>query len=176
MNTRTFVKHLAVLSGFLVGTALQTLAQPAPGGPGGPGGRMRFELAGDQQTKVREARQASENERAQLDQKLAAAQKEALAAALAENPDEKTVRAKLEEAMKLQTDLSMLNFRNYKDVKFTAEQKEQLSGTPPLGYMVLFGRMLPGGVGPGFGSGAGRGGGPRGGGEAGARGPGGGNR
>ena len=156
MKTRTFVKQIAVLSSILVGTALQTIAQQGPGGPMGSSGRARFELVGEQETKVKEARQASENERAQLTQKVAAAEKEAVAAALAEKPDEKVVAAKLEAVMKLQAELGMLNFRNFKDVKFTDQQKEQLSGVPPLGYMVLFGRMGPGGMGGGFGGGAGR--------------------
>jgi hypothetical protein len=172
MKIRIFVRQMAVLSSFLVGAALQTMAQPIPGGPGRPGGFARFELAGDQQTKVLEARQASENERAQLNQKLAAAQKEAIAAALAENPDEKTVLSKLEVVTKLQTELSMLNFKNFKGVKFTDGQKEQLTTRPPLGFMVLFGGMGPGGMGAGFGAGAGRrGGGPGGGDEGGAGGP-----
>lgn len=162
---------MAVLSSLLVGAASQTVAQPGPGGPGGPGERMRFELTDDQRSKVREARQASESERMELNQKLAAAQKEAVAAALAENPDGKTIRAKLEAVTKLQTDLNMLNFKNFKNVKFTDAQKEQLTNRPPLGYMVLFGFAGPGGMGGGFGGG----GGPRGPGGGGGAGAGGGN-
>jgi hypothetical protein len=163
MKTRTFVKHISVLSSILLGTALQTVAQQVPGGPGGSTGRARFELVGEQEAKVKEARRASENERAQLNQKLAAAEKDAVAAALAENPEEKVVAAKLEAVMKLQAELGMLNFKNFKDVRFTDQQKEQLRSVPPLGYMVLFGRMGPGGMGGGVGGGAGRPGGPGGG-------------
>ncbi len=154
---------MAVLSSLLLGAGLQVLAQP---GPGGPGGVARFELTAEQQAKVREARQASEDERAQLNQKLAAAQKEAIAAALAESPDEKTIRSKLETITKIQVELGLLNLKNYKDVKFTPDQKEQLTSRGPLGYMVLFG-LGPGGMGGGFGAGPRRGG-PGGGGAAGA--------
>ena len=163
MKPRPFVKQISVLSSILVGIALQTVAQQVPGGPGGSAGRARFELVGEQETKVKEARRASENERAELSQKLAAAEKDAVAAALAENPDEKVVAAKLEAVMKLQAELGMLNFKNFKDVKFTDQQKEHLRSVPPLGYMVLFGRMGPGGMGGGFGGGAGRPGSPGGG-------------
>lgn len=177
MKTQTFVTQMAVLSICLVGAALQTMAQPAQGGPGGPGGRARFELAGDQQTKVREARRASENERTQLNQKLAEAQKDAVAAALAEKPDEKTIRSKLEAVAKLQVEIGLLNCKNFKEVQFTDDQKEQLANTPLLGFGVLYGGMGPGGMGvqmPGAGRrGGGPGGGPRGGGEGGAGGPGG---
>ena len=172
MKTRTFVKPIAVLSSFLVGAGLQTMAQPVQGGPGGPGGRVRFELAGDQQSKVRDARRASENERTQLNQKLAEAQKDAVAAALAEKPDEKIIRSKLEAVAKLQVEIGMLNCKNFKEVQFTDDQKEQLTNTPLLGFGVLYGGMGPGGMGGMFGPGAGRrggspDGGPRGGGEGG---------
>jgi Spy/CpxP family protein refolding chaperone len=150
MKTQTFVTHMAVISSLLIGAALHAVAQPGPGGPAGPGPLTRFELTRDQQTKVREARQASENERTQLTQKLAAAQKEAVAAALTENPDEKTVRAKLEAVTKLQTDIGMLNFKNYREVKFTDEQKEQMTSRPLVGYSLLFGVMGPGGMGAGM--------------------------
>ena len=175
MKTQMFVKQMAVLSSFLVGAGLQTMAQPVQGGPGGPGGRVRFELAGDQQSKVREARRASETERTQLNQKLAEAQKDAVAAALAEKSDEKTIRSKLEAVAKLQAEIGLLNFKNYKEVQFTDDQKEQLTNTPLLGFGVLYGGMGPGGMGvqmPGAGRrGGGPGGGPRGGGEGGAGGP-----
>ncbi len=174
MKTQMFVKQMAVLSSVLLGAALQTAAQPGPGGPGGPGGFARLELTAEQQAKLREARQASENERSELNQKVVAAQKEAVAAALAENPDEKTLRSKVEAVTKLQTELAMLNCRSFKDVKFTDEQKERLTSRPPLGSMVLFGGMGPGGMGGlgGFGGGR-RGGGPGGTGGTGAGGAGG---
>ncbi len=159
MKIGTFVRQMAVLSSFLLGAVLQTVAQPGPGGPGGaggPGGPIRFELTAEQQTKVREASQASATEREQLNQKLMAAQKEAIAAALAEKPDEQTVRSKLEAITKLQTELGLLNFKNFRDVKFTDAQKEQLTSLPPLGHMVLFGGRGPGAMGRGFGAGAGR--------------------
>jgi hypothetical protein len=172
MKTQTYVKQMAVLSICLVGAALQTMAQPAQGGPGGPGGRVRFELAGDQQSKVREARRASDNERTQLNQKLAEAQKDAVAAALAEKPDEKIIRSKLEMVAKLQVEIGLLNCKNFKEVQFTEDQKEQLTNTPLLGFGVLYGGMGPGGMGAGFGPGASRrgggpDGGPRGGGDGG---------
>jgi len=168
MKTRTFVKQMVLLLSFLVGTTLQIVAQPVPRGPGGRGRIARFDLTQDQLAKMQEARQASENERAQVYQKLVAAQKEAIAAALAEKPDENAVRSKLEAVTKLQAEFAMLNFKTLKDVKFTDEQKEQLTSRPPLGYMVLFGGMGPGGMGAGFRGGAGRrGGGPGGGGGSG---------
>jgi hypothetical protein len=56
----------------------------------------------------------------------------------------------------------MLNFKHFRQVKFTGEQKEQRSSHPPLGYRVLLGGMGPGGMDAGFAPGTGRrGGGPR---------------
>jgi hypothetical protein len=105
MKTRTLAMHMAVLSALLAGAALQTVAQPIPGGPSGPGPLSRWEMTADQQAKVRKATQASENERAELQQKIAAARREAVAAALAQNPDEKLIRSKLDAVAKLQNEL-----------------------------------------------------------------------
>lgn len=176
MKTRTFVKHLALLGSVLIGAALQSFAQPAQGGfgggaavgAGGGGGFARFEFTEEQQAKMREARQATQAERSQLAEKMTAAQREAVEAALADKPDEKVVRAKLDAVAKIQAEMAALNFKNYQGIKFTAEQREQLTARGPMGYMVLFGGMggaMSGGMGGGVrrggpgGGGAGAGGG-----------------
>lgn len=123
-------------------------------------------LTPDQRTKMREAMQASQTELTQLNEKLAAAQKEALTAALAKDASEKTVRAKVEAVAKIQTDISMLRFKGLKDIAstITDEQKTQMQERPGMGYNMLLGGF--GGMG-GRGGAGGRGGGGGGGGRGG---------
>jgi Spy/CpxP family protein refolding chaperone len=118
-------------------------------------------LTQEQRTKMREAMQDSRTEVTALTEKLAAAEKEAMKAALAENPDEKTVRAKIEAVTKIQTDLMMLRLKGVKAIAstLTAEQKSQLENAPRGGFMALFGGMMGGpGRGPRGGGGGGGGG------------------
>jgi len=117
-------------------------------------------LTPDQRTKMREAMQSSQSELTQLNEKLAAAQKEALTAALAKDANEKTVRAKIEAVTKIQTDISMLRFKGVKEISstITEDQKTRLMERPAMGYNMLLGPM--GGFGGGMGGGRRGGGGP----------------
>lgn len=153
MKTRTFLTSVAVAAGLLCPAAYQAVAQAPGGGRGGV-------LTQEQRTQLRESMQAARADLAPLIQKLNAAQKEALDAALAKNPDEKVVREKIEAVAKIETDIAMLRFKSVKAVAatITEEQKAQIEQRPRMTYMMLLG----GGFGMG-GPGGRRGGGPRGG-------------
>jgi len=145
--------HLLVAAGLLCPAAFQAAAQ-APGGPGGI-------LTQEQRTKLRESMQGSQADLAALNQKLAAAQKAAVTAALAKDADEAGVRAKIEAVAKIQTDIAVLRFKAVKEIAstVTAEQKTQMEEAPGMSYNMLLGSF-----------GGGRGGmGGRGGGGGGAR-------
>ena len=116
-------------------------------------------LTTDQRTKLRESMQGTEM--TELSTKLAAAQKEAVQAATAKTPDEKTVRAKVEAVTKIQTDIAMLRFKAFKEIAstLTDEQKTQMESRPGMAYMMV--------LGGGFGGGGGRRGGGGGAGGAG---------
>lgn len=121
-------------------------------------------LTEEQRTKMRESMQASQAELTALNEKLAAAQKEAVTAAMAKTPDEKAVRAKVEAVNKIQTDIAMLRLKGFKEVAgtLTEEQKTQINERPGVAYNMFlggFGGMGMGGRGPGAGGGARRGGG-----------------
>jgi Spy/CpxP family protein refolding chaperone len=154
MKTRTFLTHLVAVAG-LVGLAAFSAQAQAPGG-GGPRGILTQE----QRTKMRDAMQGSQTDLTQLNEKLAAAQKDALKAILAKNPDEKTVRAKIEAVTKVQVEMAMLRFKALKEIAptLTEEQKTQMEERPALGYNALLGGF--GGMGPGGRRGGGAGGGP----------------
>jgi len=144
MKTTTFLTPILVATGLLWASAFPAAAQ-APGG-GGMGGI----LTQDQRAKMRETMQASQTELTQLNEKLAAAQKEALNAALAKDATEKTVRPKIEAVAKIQTDIAMLRLKGVKEIAstLTAEQKTQMQERPGMGY-----NMLLGGFGGGMGGG-----------------------
>src|SRR5258708_5321084 len=101
MKITKFLTYSMVAVSLCFGLALQAVAQAPGGGRGGI-------LTQDQRTKMREAMQASQSEMTQLTEKLAAAQKEAVKAALAKDADEKSVRPKLEAVAKIQTDIAVL--------------------------------------------------------------------
>ena len=147
MKTRVFIRQIALITSLFVFTAFNAAAQPGPGG--GRGGVLTEE----QRAKIRETMQASQGELTQLNEKLAAAQKEAIKAALADKPDESAVRAKVEAVTKIQADIAMLRFKGVKEIKgtLTDEQKTQLDSRPAIGYMTLFGGL--GGFGGGGGGG-----------------------
>ena len=157
MKTRTIVTPLLVAAGLLCATTFQASAQA--GGGGGGGGGMGGMLTQDQRTKLRESMQGTEM--TDLSTKLAAAQKEAVQAATAKTPDEKTVRAKVEAVTKIQTDIAMLRFKAFKEIAstLTDEQKTQMESRPGMAYMMV--------LGGGFGGGGGRRGGGGGAGGAG---------
>jgi hypothetical protein len=106
---------------------------------------------------MREANQASQSELTQLNEKLATAQKEAVAAALAKDASEKTVRPKIEAVAKIQTDIAMLRLKGVKEIAstITDEQKTQMQERPGMGYNMLLGGF--GGMGGGMGGGGRRG-------------------
>ena len=136
MKTRTFLTSGIVAASLLCGLATQAFAQ-AQGGGGGRGGVLTQE----QRTKMREAMQASQSDMTQLTEKLAAAQKEAVKAALAKDADEKSVRPKIEAVAKIQTDIALLRLKGVKEVAstLTDEQKTQLDTNPGMGYNALLG-------------------------------------
>ncbi len=152
MKTRTFLTHLVVAAGLLAPAADQARAQ-APGGGGGV-------LTQEQRTQLRESMQSSQDALAPLNEKLAAAQKEVLKAALAKTPDEKVIREKVEAVGKIQTEIAMLRFKSVKGVvsTITDEQKTQIQERPGMTYMMLFGGGFSGMGGPGGRRGGGGGG------------------
>lgn len=157
MKTTTYLLTTLVATSWLALSTLPASAQAPGGGRGGL-------LTQDQRAKMREAMQASQSELTRLNEKLAAAQKEALAAALASNASEATVRAKVEAVAKIQTEITMLRFKAVKEIAptLTEDQKAQMQERPGMGYNMLLGGM--GGMG-GMGAGpGGPGGGRRGGG------------
>jgi Spy/CpxP family protein refolding chaperone len=144
MKTRTFLTHLVVAAGLLVPAAYQARAQA----PGGGGGGV---LTQEQRTQLRESMQSSQDAMAPLNEKLAAAQKEVLKAAMAKTPDEKVIREKVEAVGKIQTEIAMLRFKSVKGVlaTITDEQKTQIQERPGMTYMMLFGGGFGGMGGPG---------------------------
>jgi hypothetical protein len=144
MKTRTFLTHLVVAAGLLVPAAYQACAQA----PGGGGGGV---LTQEQRTQLRESMQSSQDALAPLNEKLAAAQKEVLKAAMAKTPDEKVIREKVEAVGKIQTEIAMLRFKSVKGVlsTITDEQKTQIEARPGMTYMMLFGGGFGGMGGPG---------------------------
>jgi Spy/CpxP family protein refolding chaperone len=150
MKTKTFLTHFVVAASLLSAAAFPALAQ-APGGMG----RGGF-LTQDQRTQMRESLQASQADLTQLNDKLAAAQKEAVNAALAKEADEKTVRAKIEAVSKIQTDIAILRLKAVKAIAstLTDEQKSQIESRPGAAYNALLGT-----AGGPMGAGARRGGG-----------------
>lgn len=157
MKTTTLLTHLLVAAGLLCPAPFQASAQ-APGGPGGGG-----ILTQEQRTKMRETMQASQTDLTQLNEKLAAAQKAAVSAALAKDADEKTVRAKIEAVAKIQTDIAVLRFKAVKEIAptVTAEQKTQMEEAPGMAYNALLGSFGGGRGGMGGGRGGGAGGAPK---------------
>ena len=171
MKTRTFLTSLVVIAGLACVTAFQADAQGGGGGGGGGGrggrGGRGGGLTPEQTTKMTDAMAGSQADVQKLNESLRAAQKEAVTAALASNPDQKTVEAKIDAVLKIQGDIAKLRYS--KAVKavaadITPEQKATLDTAPAGLYNALFG-------GGGFGGG-GRGG--RGGAGGGRRGGGGG--
>jgi Spy/CpxP family protein refolding chaperone len=141
MKTRVFLTRTILIATVIVGAALQSFAQQGPGG--GRGGLLTQE----QRSKLRDAMQPSQTQLTELNQKLATAQREAIKAALADNPDESVVRAKVEAVTKIQTDIAMLRFKGLKEIKssLTDEQKSRMDERPGMGYMMLFGGFGGGG-------------------------------
>jgi len=166
------VAALVVGSLLVCDTAVFAQAGGGGGGGGGRGGGRGGVLTPEQTQQINDAVTASTDLTA-LTTKLAAAQKDAVDAALAPNATDASVRAKVEAVAKIQTDIAVMRYTTaVKKVvpSITADQKTQFDAAPPaMAYNQLFG----GGFGAGFGGrGGGRGG--RGGGGGGRGGGGGG--
>jgi Spy/CpxP family protein refolding chaperone len=171
--TKTILVAALVAGGLFAGnTALFAQAGGGGGGGGGRGGaggggRGGFGgvLTMQQNQQIRTAMQDAEG-LTDLTNKLAAAQKEALDAALSPDATEATVRPKIEAVAAIQTDIAMLRYNvAVKPIvsSVTDEQKTQIDAAPGMTYNQLFG----GGAGFGGGRGGFGGGGRRGGGGGG---------
>jgi Spy/CpxP family protein refolding chaperone len=106
---------------------------------------------------MRETMQTMQAELSPLTNKLAVAQKEAVKAALAQNADEKAVRAKIEAVGKIQNEIAVLRFKAVKEIAstLTDEQKSQMEERPGMAYNSLFGMGFMGGAGRRGGGGGG---------------------
>ena len=151
----------ALLAGsLLVGSSALQAQNAGPGGGGG--GRGRGVLTQEQSQQIRDAVQATP-ELAELTTKLAAAQKEAVTAALAPDATEATIRAKVAAVNAIQTDIAVMRYT--KAVKpvvasITDDQKTKIDAAPGATYAQFFGGGFGfGGRRPGGGGGGGGGGG-----------------
>ncbi len=144
MKTYTFLTTITLAAGLFWAAGTQAFAQAPGGGRGGFG----MNLTDDQRTKMREAMQGLQSELAPLNEKLAAAQKEALKAAMAKTPDEKAVRAKMEAVQKIQTDIGLIRMKAMKPVmdSLTEEQKTQINERPGMAYNMFLGGGFGGGM------------------------------
>jgi Spy/CpxP family protein refolding chaperone len=163
MKIREFLKYSVLAASLLVASALPVTAQPAPGGAGA-GNRPGGFLTTEQQTKLREAIQG---EIAPLNEKLLAAQKEAVKAGLDTTVSEADFKAKVEAVHKIQTDISVVRLKGVRAIAstLTEEQKTRLSSARDGGYTILFGGGFGGAMGGGR-QGGNRAGGPNAGGNA----------
>jgi beta-glucosidase len=139
---------ITILNGIreLAGTNIQvTYAQGSPittetgrgfGGRGGLGGP----LTADQTTQLNNATTAAQTDFTALQDKLTAAQKDAVVAVLAKS-DDNTVRAKLEAVAKIQTDIAVLRYTKGVHAiaaSVTADQKTAINATPAPTYDAFF--------------------------------------
>ena len=168
MKTRTFLTCLALAVG--LSTAIyQADAQPGGGGGGfgggggggGFGGGGRGGLLSMEQTTTMNDTLTADSVYTNLQAKLAAAQKDAVDAALATGATEASVKAKVQAVADIQTQIAMERYT--KGVKpivsaITADQKATLDAAPGgRGYTQAYTQLFSGG---GFGGGrGGRGGG-----------------
>ena len=116
-------------------------------------------LTADQTTQLNAAVRGAQAELAPLQDKLTAAEKDVVTAALAKN-DDAEVRAKLEALANIQTDIAMLRYTKGVSkiaATITDNQKSNLNTTPAPAYYALFGGNPPpaaaGRGGGGFGGG-----------------------
>jgi hypothetical protein len=149
--------------------AFNTAVFAQAGGGGGRGGGRGGILTPDQNTQITTAVTGSA-ELTALTTKLAAAQKDAIDAALAPDATEDSVRAKVAVVAGIQTDIAVMRYTvAVKPVvaSITADQKTQIDAAPPA---ATYGQLFGGGFGGGRGGGRGgrRGGGGGAGGAGGA--------
>jgi hypothetical protein len=137
----------ALVAGSLFACNTGALAQAGGGRGGGRGGVLTQE----QNQQIMTAVQGSA-ELTALTTKLAAAQKEAINAALAPDATDASVRAKVEAVSAIQTDIAVMRYTvAVKPVvaSITADQKSQIDAAPPG---ATYGQLFGGG---GFGGGRG---------------------
>jgi Spy/CpxP family protein refolding chaperone len=161
MKTKKTMLVAALVAGSLLAGSTGVFAQA--GGGGGRGGGRGGVLTQEQNQQIMTAVQGSADLTA-LTTKLAAAQKEAVDAALAPDATADSVRAKVEAVAKIQTDIAVLRYTvAVKPVvaSITADQKTQIDAAPPA---ATYGQLFGGGA---FGGGRGRRGGGGGAGGAG---------
>jgi endo-1,4-beta-xylanase len=126
-------------------------------GGGGGFGRGGGALTADQNTQLNSAFTNAQADLTPLQDKLTAAQKDVVIAALAKS-DDATVRSKLEALANIQTDIAMLRYTKGVTkvaATITADQKTTIDATPAPTYYALFGGNPP----PAVGGRGGRGGG-----------------
>jgi Spy/CpxP family protein refolding chaperone len=163
--TKTMLVAALVVGGlFADSTGLFAQAGGAGGGGGRRGGGGRGVLTPEQNQQIMTAVQGSADLTA-LTTKLEAAQKEAVAAALAPDATEASVRAKVQAVSAIQTDIAVMRYTvAVKAVvpSITADQKTQIDSMPAA---ATYGQLFGGGA---FGGGRGGRGGRGGGGAGGA--------
>ncbi|HEX5400029.1 MAG TPA: periplasmic heavy metal sensor [Verrucomicrobiae bacterium] len=187
MKTRTILKGLTVAAAILCAATFQVAAQPGGGGGGGGGfgggggrgfGGRGFGILTQEQRQTMNDAVQNDSTLTDLETKLAAAQKDAVNAALAKDATEDSVKAKVQAVADLETQIAMERYK--KGVKpivsgITDDQKSQLDNMPNgRGYTMAYGELFGGGRG-GFGGFGGRRGGFGGGGGGFGGGGGGGN-
>src|SRR5579862_4748157 len=110
MKTRSLIAPLLLAAGLICATGFEAVAGGGGGGGGrGGGGGFGGGLTPEQATQIRDALQGSADMSA-LTNKLAAAQKDAINAALAKDATDASVRAKVEAVAKIQTDIAVLRY------------------------------------------------------------------
>ena len=109
MKTRTFLTCLTVAAGILAATTYQAAAQGGGGGGFGGGGGRGGVLTPEQRQQINTALQGNEDMTA-LNTKLAAAQKDALAAVMAKDATDDSVKAKLKAVSDIQADIAFLRY------------------------------------------------------------------
>jgi enterochelin esterase-like enzyme len=130
------------------------------GGGGGFGGFGGGALTADQTAQLNTAITNAQSEFATLQDKLTAAEKDVITAALAKS-DDAVVRAKLEALANIQTDIAMLRYSKGASkvaATITDDQKTAINATPAPAYYALFGGTPPAFGGRGGGRGGGGGG------------------
>ena len=178
MKTRTFLTCLTLAVG-LATTTYQVAAQPGGGGGGfgggggggGFGGGGRGGLLTPEQTTTMNDALTADTALTDLNTKLAAAQKDAVTAALAAGATEASVKAKVQAVSDIQTQIAMERYT--KGVKplvsgITADAKAALdTAGGGRGYTMAYTQLFGGGMGGGRGGRGGGGGGFGGGGGGG---------
>jgi Spy/CpxP family protein refolding chaperone len=162
MKTRTFLISVLAVIGLACGIADQAAAQGGGGGFTGRIGRSSA-LTREQMTKIDETMPV---DIAELNTKLADAQRAAIKAATAKFGNEADCKAKIEAVTKIQIEIAMLRYKGVRLISssLTDDQRQGMNDSPAPAYQLLFSGgsgvdSLAGGTGGGgFGGGTGGGG------------------